>query len=35
MAPTASAIIYCAQRASAAMIVTETTTVSEQALGIH
>ena len=31
--PSPSAVIYYAQRASAAMIVTETTTVSEQAVG--
>src|SRR5262245_40492874 len=31
--PSQSAVIYYAQRASAAMIVTETTTVSEQAVG--
>ena len=31
--PSPSAVIYYAQRASAAMIVTETTTISEQAVG--
>ena len=31
--PSPSAVIYYAQRASAAMIVTETATVSEQAVG--